>query len=290
MKKNTPLRFERLEDRIAFVIDMHIDSGGELDIFVRDRGLHTRIELTEVVSNGMILAEVDGTDVAAFPIAQVKSVNVNGARTGHLEFDMRTLHVDSVVRGGRGPDLLIGGYGRDRLIGGSGNDSLFGNHGQDRLEGGNGHDTLDGGCDRDTLIPGGHVDNIFATIGLDVIKGLQRKDHVVNVPNVCPDLGDGGGGGGGNQQTPLPVLFETDGRYGYDSLTIQGNQIRIQRIPPLVNDGGQFYHVTIDDLSYLNNRIIGPITIRARNRSDISIFNVDGTLDATFPFVFQQVV
>ena len=64
------------------------------------------------------------------------------------------IHVNTLLDGGAGNDLVFGGSGANILLGGPGNDMLISGLGRNILIGGTGHDTLVGGASDDILIGG----------------------------------------------------------------------------------------------------------------------------------------
>lgn len=82
--------------------------------------------------------------------------------------------VATLLRGGRGHDLLIGARGGDCLSGGPGNDRLDGRAGADVLLGGTGDDRLRGGPGRDRLDCGPGRRDVAIADRTDTVRGCER--------------------------------------------------------------------------------------------------------------------
>lgn len=116
-------------------------------------------------------------------------VFADGARLGSADIDELAASGLSVIRGGRGQDLILGSASAERIEGGAGRDVIYGRAGDDVIDGGRGRDRLFGGEGNDTFLVSGDVDQYWGGSGFDTILGDARNDRIF----VGAVFGDGNG-------------------------------------------------------------------------------------------------
>ena len=136
----------------------------------------TPLDLREIVLHGAFVpegvgegtpGEVDGGPREYLAVLPVASGEIEETFPG------------SIIRAGKGEDLLIGSTGADQLFGDGGNDTLLGAEGDDRLFGGGGNDReIRGGEGNDRLSGGSGCDVLYGERGDDRLLGGNGGDDL----------------------------------------------------------------------------------------------------------------
>jgi Ca2+-binding RTX toxin-like protein len=114
-----------------------------------DADLPNQVRVYTELRAGNLVA-LAGSTRRSFPLADVRSINIQGGSANDKLQLGENLKVPALISGLGGNDLLYGGAGADTLMGGTGNDKLVGRRGNDRLVGGGGQDIYVGGPGRNS--------------------------------------------------------------------------------------------------------------------------------------------
>ena len=176
-------RFERLEQRELFAVNVFVDTAGTLNIVsdaagdrvtvnYQTKGTATTADDTFMTTWSYFTFTPPSPPVMHYGFREVGTwgvVRIVFRGNDGSDTFVNNTEKPCIAYGGNGNDVLTGGGRDDVLLGEAGDDRLTGRAGHDRLYGGDGNDVLDGGTGLDRLY-GGNGDDTLDT-GADLMLG-----------------------------------------------------------------------------------------------------------------------